>query len=143
MFDGEAHSQPATVAIQIQQVNDPPYTVEDTYFALLNQPLDVAAPGVLANDRDVEVEDVNPLTAQLISGPSHGTLTLNGNGSFSYVPELDFLGVDTFVYAAVDHFGAVSATPKLVTLTVALKAVSASLPATSSFAFFFSASILP
>ena len=52
-------------------------------------------------------------------------LTLNSDGSFSYVPAADFLGTDSFTYKAVDHFGAVSLSPKTVTLTVAIKAVSA------------------
>ncbi len=115
----------ATVNLLVNQVNDPPFTMADAFTAVLNQPLDVPAPGVLANDRDVEVEDTNPLTTQLVSGTSRGQLTLRSDGSFSYVPDSDFLGTDSFVYASVDHFGAVSLLPKTVTLTVALKAVSA------------------
>ena len=106
--DGTDNSNIATVQLLVNQVNDPPFTVADVFTAMLNQPLDVPAPGVLANDRDVEVEDTAPLTAQLISGPSHGALQLNSDGSFSYVPDSDFLGTDSFVYASVDHFGAVS-----------------------------------
>ena len=71
------------------------------------------------------MEDTAPLTAQLVTGPAHGALTLNSDGSFSYLPNSDFLGIDSFVYASVDHFDAVSLSPKTVTLTVALKAVSA------------------
>src|SRR5436190_1549327 len=59
----------------------------------------VAAPGVLANDSDV---DSDPLSTILVTGPSHGTLTLNGDGSFSYVPALNFNGIDTFTYKATD-----------------------------------------
>jgi large repetitive protein len=69
----------------VNQVNDAPLTIADAYTALLDQTLTVDAPGVLANDRDVEVEDTNPLTAQLVSGVSHGTLTLNSDGSFEYI----------------------------------------------------------
>ena len=57
---------------------------------------------------------------------SHGTLTLNSDGSFTYVPNQDFLGTDSFTYKAVDHFDAASVLPKTVTLTVAIKAVSQS-----------------
>ncbi|MBI1916069.1 MAG: hypothetical protein HYS12_15250 [Planctomycetes bacterium] len=42
--------------------------------------LSVSAPGVLSNDSDSEGDT---LTAVLVSGPSHGSLTLNSNGSFS------------------------------------------------------------
>ena len=61
--------------------------------------LTVAAPGVLGNDAD---PDGDPLTAVLVTGPSHGTLTLNANGSFTYTPAADFTGSDSFSYRASD-----------------------------------------
>ena len=103
-------------------MNDPPFTEPDAFTALLDQPLDVPAPGVLANDHDVEVEDTAPMHTQLVSGASHGQLTLHPDGSFSYVPDTSFLGTDSFTYKAVDHFDAVSVVAKTVTLTVAIKA---------------------
>ena len=59
-------------------------------------PLTVAAPGVLGNDGD---ED-SPVTLQasLVSGPAHGTLVLNVDGSFTYTPAANFNGVDGFTY---------------------------------------------
>ena len=47
----------------------------------------MAAPGVLGNDTD---PDGDPLTAVLVTGPSHGSLTLNADGSFTYTPAADF-----------------------------------------------------
>src|SRR5439155_18259389 len=44
--------------------------------------------GVLANDTDVDTGDL--LTAALVSGPAHGTLTLNSDGSLRYTPNPDF-----------------------------------------------------
>ena len=61
--------------------------------------LTVPAPGVLGNDSD---PDGDPLTAVLVTGPSHGSLTLNANGSFSYTPAADFAGSDSFTYRASD-----------------------------------------
>lgn len=61
--------------------------------------LNVAAPGVLTNDTDA---DGNSLTAQLGTGPSNGTLTLNSNGSFTYTPNANFNGSDSFTYRASD-----------------------------------------
>ena len=121
-YDGQASSELATVTLNILPVNDAPITEPDTYVAVMNQALTVAAKGVLANDHDVEVEDTAPLRAQLIAQPAHGTLTLNSDGSFSYTPNADFLGADSFTYAAVDHFDAVGNTTT-VTLTTAIKAV--------------------
>ena len=123
-YDGTDNGNVATVQILMNQVNDPPITEADAFTAVLNQPLDVPAPGVLRNDHDVEVEDTVPLHAQLVSGTTHGQLTFRTDGSFSYVPDADYLGIDAFTYGAVDHFNAVG-NMNTVTLTVAIKAVSA------------------
>jgi VCBS repeat-containing protein len=58
--------------------------------------------GVLANDSD---DDGDPLTAVLDSGPSHGTLNLNADGSFTYIPTDNFYGNDSFTYHANDGTG--------------------------------------
>jgi VCBS repeat-containing protein len=73
----------------------------------------VAAPGVLGNDSD---PDGDPLTAVLVAGPSHGSLTLNANGSFSYTPAADVAGADSFSYRASD--GTLTSNVATVTLTV-------------------------
>src|SRR6185503_5819605 len=57
----------------------------------------VSAPGVLANDSDL---DGLTLTAVSITGPVHGTLTLNLDGSFTYVPAPQDNGPDAFTYEA-------------------------------------------
>ena len=76
--------------------------------------LTVAAPGVLGNDTDV---DGDALTAALVSGPANGLLTLNTDGSFSFTPNADFNGSDSFSYMAQDPSLAQS-NPATVTLTV-------------------------
>ena len=43
-----------------------------------------------------------PLTATLVSGPAHGTLTLNADGGFTYTPDANFNGTDSFTYTASD-----------------------------------------
>ena len=54
---------------------------------------------MLANDTDA---DSDPLTAALVTDVSHGTLTLNANGSFSYSPSSGYSGPDSFTYKAND-----------------------------------------
>ena len=68
--------------------------------------------GVLANDTDA---DGNPLTAVLVTGPAHGTLTLNPNGSFTYTPTSSFVGSDSFTYTAND--GTLNSNTATVTIT--------------------------
>ena len=59
----------------------------------------VAAPGVRSNDADA---DGDALTLSLVSGPTSGTLALNGDGSFTYQANEDFVGSDSFTYKLND-----------------------------------------
>lgn len=107
--DGQATAT-GEIDLAVSCVNDPPVTAPDTYTTAEGQKLSVAAPGVLANDRDPEGA---PLTAGLLSGPAHGTLTLNADGSFDYIPRAGYSGSDSFTYEASDGAtgsGAVTAT---------------------------------
>jgi len=97
--DGALDSPPATVSITVQPVNDPPTAVTDTFSVASGSTLQVAAPGLVANDVDI---DGGTLTAQVVTPPAHGELTLQPNGSFSYTPLAGFWGSDTFTYVAHD-----------------------------------------
>jgi hypothetical protein len=69
--------------------------------------------GVLANDSDPNGDNLISIVDTL---PSHGSMTLNPDGSFDYTPALDFFGSDTFTYLASD--GELSA-PATVVLDIA------------------------
>jgi len=97
--DGMADSNVATVTITVTPVNDAPVAVDDHYTVAEKDTLTVAAPGVLANDIDV---DGDILTAILVDTVQHGTLTLNSDGSFTYTPTAYFNGTDSFTYKAKD-----------------------------------------
>ncbi len=78
----------------------PPVAVADGYGTSENATLIVdAASGVLANDSD---PDGDPLTASLVAGPANGLVGLSADGSFDYVPDIGFVGVDSFTYEASD-----------------------------------------
>src|SRR5439155_1048682 len=79
--------------------NDAPVAVNDSYTTAEDTTLNVAAPGVLANDSDV---DGDSLSAVLVNQPTHGSLTLNSNGSFSYTPSANYNGTGSFTYKAND-----------------------------------------
>ncbi len=72
-----------------------------------------ATGGVLDNDTDA---DGNSLTATLVSGPANGVLALSVDGTFTYTPNADFYGTDTFTYRAND--GTVNSNVATVTITV-------------------------
>jgi hypothetical protein len=56
------------------------------------------------------------LTAVLAGNAAHGTLTLNTNGGFTYVPVSSYGGSDTFTYRATD--GVNTSSPATVTITI-------------------------
>lgn len=112
--DGASGSAPATVTIVVRPVNDPPIARDDAYETPRNTPLVVnAALGVLTNDSDV---DSGTLTAAGASAPSNGQLTLNDDGSFTYIPSTDFVGNDSFSYRASD--GLLASSPATVRISV-------------------------
>jgi hypothetical protein len=80
--------------------NNAPVATPDSYFIAENHVLDVAVDnGVLSNDQDA---DDDPLSAILVSGPSHGSILLQSDGSFFYTPFGDYFGPDEFRYQAFD-----------------------------------------
>jgi VCBS repeat-containing protein len=111
--DGSLDSNTATVTINVQVGNTAPNANHDSYSVPMNNALSVSAPGVLANDTDANGD---ALTAILDSDPDHGTLVLGADGSFSYTPDLNFFGLDTFTYHASD--GSLSSASATVTIEV-------------------------
>ncbi len=76
--------------------NTAPKAVADEFTT--GQDLDTTG-NVLTNDTDV---DGDRLTAKLVTGPAHGDVVLNADGSFSYTPDTDFHGTDSFSYTVSD-----------------------------------------
>jgi VCBS repeat-containing protein len=111
--DGTLTSNVATVTITVTATNDAPTAAADIYDTPEDTALTIAAPGVLGNDSD---PDSSTLTAAVVTGPGHGTLTLNANGAFTYTPAANFNGTDTFTYRASD--GSLTSDPATVTITV-------------------------
>ncbi len=89
----------SNVVVQTLSGNQPPVAVNDAYSTNVNTALSQAAPGVLSNDTDPQGTAV---TAQLVSAPTHGILTLNADGSFTYTPATNYVGSDSFTYNAND-----------------------------------------
>jgi Interleukin-like EMT inducer/Bacterial Ig domain/Glycosyl hydrolases family 2, TIM barrel domain len=85
------------------QTAEPPTTAADRY---LNHDagvaLHVAAPGVLANDGS---NGGGTMTATLVQGPAHGTVTLDPSGAFDYIAAPGYVGRDSFTYRASNTAG--------------------------------------
>jgi uncharacterized repeat protein (TIGR01451 family) len=92
-----------------------PIASADSYATAGNSTLTVAAPGVLGNDSGTG------LSATLVATTTHGSLTLNADGSFTYTPTPGFAGTDSFTYYATS--GATNSNTVTVTIAVTLPPV--------------------
>lgn len=70
--------------------NEPPMAKADDYTVTAGESLEDS---ITANDR-LHSSDIVALLAE----PKHGELQLKSNGSFTYSPDNDFYGLDTFTY---------------------------------------------
>src|SRR5579862_1011782 len=84
------------------------------YAAQSGSTLSVSAPGVLTNA--TPGANGGTLTALPVSGPLHGSLTLNPDGSFTYTPSNSFVGIDYFTYQATS--GSLTSSVATVAITV-------------------------
>lgn len=85
--------------LEVDDVVVGPLVADDSYTVNQNSVLNVSAPGVLGNDTDVYG---TALAAVPVANPAYGSLTLNSNGSFTYMPAQGFFGTDSFIYQAND-----------------------------------------
>ncbi|MBP2000088.1 C4-type Zn-finger protein [Paenibacillus shirakamiensis] len=85
----------ATVTVIVQ--NLPPVTSDQSLSTLQNTPV---SGQIIATD-----PNAHPLTYSLLSPPTNGTVTVNPDGSFTYVPATGFVGKDTFSVLVSDGQG--------------------------------------
>lgn len=116
MNDGTQPANIAKVHITIQPINDPPIARNDSVSVGRGQriiTLDSGAKSLLANDSD---PDSAVLTATLKGGPTHGAVTINANGAFTYTHDGSAGDSDSFTYQATDALNA--STVATVTVTI-------------------------
>ena len=90
--------------------NTPPVAVDD----LADTPVDTAVTiDVLTNDSD---PDGDPLTVTGVTQPANGTVTINEDGTLSYVPATGFTGEDTITYTITDGNGGTATGEVVVTV---------------------------
>ncbi|MBN8246297.1 MAG: tandem-95 repeat protein, partial [Verrucomicrobia bacterium] len=109
--DGKVDSAEAELFVRTVTADDAPVAGNDSGVALTGFPQSIG--NVLTNDFDIEGAVVTLLD---FTQPSNGTLTSNGDGTFTYVARAGFTGVDSFTYRISD--GTRPSAPATVTLTV-------------------------
>jgi large repetitive protein len=108
--DGAGGFATSTVMVVVAPVNDAPVAVNDTATTNEDTPLKISP---LLNDSDV---DGDPLTITAASSPN-GTVTVNPDGTITYVPNPNFNGTDVITYTISDGKGGTSTAT--ITVTVA------------------------
>ncbi len=94
--NGQLDSNIVTVTIRVRPRNFPPVAVDDSFNVTAD---DTYINSVGGNDGD---EDGETLTFSVDDSPSNGSLSFNSDGTFSYIPNLGFLGYDSFTYHVFD-----------------------------------------
>jgi VCBS repeat-containing protein len=110
--DGELDSNVATVTISVV-ANKVPVAVNDKVTTAEDTPLKI---NLLANDTDA---DGDRLTARIVTGPAHGKLTQNADGTWTYTADKDWYGTDNFTYRVNDGI----ADSNLATVSITVAAV--------------------
>ncbi|MFK7768551.1 MAG: Ig-like domain-containing protein [Mariniblastus sp.] len=98
--DVDGGVETAEVTIIVTAVNDVPVADDDS--VTIDEDTSTTI-DVLDNDTDPEMES---LAVTIVSQPINGTVTVNPDGSVTYVPFDDFNGTDTFEYEVCDPSGA-------------------------------------
>ena len=111
---GRAYAR-ISAALAPATFNAPPRAQPDAITAPAGQTTVTTGkfPSILANDQDAEGAS---LTALVAAAPTHGTLTLNTDGHFTYRHNGDSAASDRFTYRASD--GITQSDPATVTITI-------------------------
>lgn len=99
--DNQGNTAQAMATIAIAAVNDAPLALSDNYQTNEDSSLIVAAPGLLENDTDPDMDSLTVNTSPEVA-PVNGQVTLSADGSFTYQPNSGFNGQDNFQYQITD-----------------------------------------
>jgi len=117
--DGNGGTDTATVTITVTPVNDPPVANDDPAAEDDSLTLDEDTSITFGNDfllqNDFDI-DGDPISVVGFTQTSNGVLVQNQNGSFTYTPDENYNGVDTFEYTITDGNGGTDTAT--VTLTI-------------------------
>jgi len=96
-------SDTATVTVSIAQVNDAPTTTDDDITLQAGRTQTITAAQLLGNDTAGPGEDgVQTLSIASVTQPTNGSVTLNSDGTITYVAAAGVAGADSFGYTITD-----------------------------------------
>jgi len=106
------------IDINITPINDNPIAIDDAQTTSEDNATDG---DVLSNDSDVENNTLSINTTPVVA-PANGSLILNTDGTYTYTPDANFNGIDTFEYEVCDD-GTPSVACDTASVTITIDAV--------------------
>ena len=102
-YDGEAYSEPAMVTIEVSEVNDKPVAIDDHFMVAED---DTLYGELHADDGDYfpTQQEMQDLTYSITLSTLNGTLSvIDTSGEFTYTPDVNFFGADSFLFSVTDN----------------------------------------
>ncbi len=114
--DEQLASNVAVVTVDVTPVNDAPLLQDDWVTVAEDTSLAIDVLVDHGNGPDSDVDGTLVLSSLVVvNGPLHGTLSNEGNGTFTYTPQDNYFGSDQFQYQGLDDQGSLS---NLATVTI-------------------------
>ncbi len=107
--DGDQESNIVEIFVAIAPVNDPPQA-NDKLFNMVEN-------GILEGQVTANDVEATPITFTVVDAPYHGTITLQTDGSFVYMPKHGYDGIEVFTFKAFD--GELTSNVATVTINIA------------------------
>ena len=104
LTDADGDVSTAVASVNVASVNDVPTAVIDTIAAVEDTPF----VGSVAGNDSLSGDGGNVFSLVAASGPAHGGILFNANGTFIYTPDANYNGPDSFSYSITDANGDVS-----------------------------------
>ncbi|MGH1493720.1 MAG: Ig-like domain-containing protein [Acidimicrobiales bacterium] len=110
---------PFATTVTVTDVNEVAVAADDSGASFsTSEDVLLTTGNVLDNDNDPD-GPIDPAGITVTGGPSNGTLTDNGDGTFDYDPDPEWSGIDSFTYTLTDA-GPLTSNTATVTIPVAI-----------------------
>ena len=100
-YVGKTGNDVVLISLSGDPLNEAPVANSDGYSTGFETQLVVAAPGVLGNDTDADLDVLTVISSSLLSAAG-GAVVVDADGAFTYSPPAGFSGDDTFTYVISD-----------------------------------------